>query len=85
MEIFYGVLFFTGLVLLLSAIILLARKYLVPQGNVKILVNDERELDVPMGGKLLNVLAENGIYVSSACGGGGSCGKCTVKVHEGGG
>jgi len=85
MEIFYGVLIFTGLVLLLSAIILLARKWLVPLGNVKILVNNERELDVPMGGKLLNVLAENGIYVSSACGGGGSCGQCTVKVHEGGG
>ena len=39
MEIFYGVLIFTGLIIILSAIILLARKYLVPQGNVKILVN----------------------------------------------
>ena len=85
MEIFYGVLIFTGLIIILSAIILLARKYLVPQGNVKILVNGERELDVPMGGKLLNVLADNKIYVSSACGGGGSCGQCVVKVHEGGG
>ena len=79
MEIFYGVLIFTGLIIILSAIILLARKYLVPQGNVKILVNGERELDVPMGGKLLNVLADNKIYVSSACGGGGSCGQSTRR------
>ena len=39
----------------------------------------------PAGGKLLNVLADNEIYVSSACGGGGTCAQCRVKVHDGGG
>lgn len=85
MEILYGVLVFTGLILLLASVILLARKWLVPEGNVTITVNEERDLAVPMGGKLLNVLADNKIYVSSACGGGGSCGQCTVKVLDGGG
>lgn len=85
MEIIYGVVVFTGLVLLLAAIILAARKWLVPEGDVTITVNGEKEIKVPAGGKLLGALAEGGLYVSSACGGGGSCGQCTVKVHEGGG
>ncbi|UJF24132.1 NADH:ubiquinone reductase (Na(+)-transporting) subunit F [Suttonella sp. R2A3] len=85
MEIIYGVLVFTGLVLLLAAVILVARRFLVPQGDVKIMVNEEKEISVPAGGKLLGALAEGGLYVSSACGGGGSCGQCTVVVNEGGG
>lgn len=85
MEILYGVLIFTGLILILSVIILAARRWLVPQGNVQITVNGEKVLSVPMGGKLLNALSDNKIYVSSACGGGGSCGQCTVHVHDGGG
>lgn len=85
MEILYGVLIFTGLILILSVIILAARRWLVPQGNVQITVNSEKVLSVPMGGKLLNALSDNKIYVSSACGGGGSCGQCTVHVHDGGG
>lgn len=85
MEIIYGIFIFTGLVLLLAAIILVAKKWLVAEGNIKIIVNGEKEIDVPAGGKLLGALAEGGIYVSSACGGGGSCGQCRVKVTEGGG
>ena len=85
MEILYGVLVFTLLILILAAIILAARKWLVPEGDVTITVNGEKEIKVPAGGKLLGALAEGGLYVSSACGGGGSCGQCTVKVHEGGG
>ncbi|MBV7435012.1 NADH:ubiquinone reductase (Na(+)-transporting) subunit F [Cardiobacteriaceae bacterium TAE3-ERU3] len=85
MEILYGVVVFTLLILILAAIILAARKWLVPEGDVTITVNDEKEIKVPAGGKLLGALAEGGLYVSSACGGGGSCGQCTVKVHEGGG
>ena len=85
MEIIYGILIFTGLVLLLAAVILVAKKWLVPEGNIKIIVNGEKEIDVPAGGKLLGALADGGIYVSSACGGGGSCGQCRVKVTEGGG
>lgn len=85
MEIIYGVVVFTVLVLLLAAVILVARRWLVPQGDVSIMVNGEKEISVPAGGKLLGALAEGGLYVSSACGGGGTCGQCKVKVHEGGG
>lgn len=85
MEIIYGIFVFTGLVLLLAVIILLAKKWLVSEGNIKIIVNGEKEIEVSAGGKLLGALAEGGIYVSSACGGGGSCGQCKVKVTEGGG
>jgi len=78
---------FTFVVLFLVAIILLAKSKLVPAGNVEILINDdpEKSVSVPIGGKLLNALSNNKIFVSSACGGGGTCGQCTVKVFEGGG
>lgn len=85
MEIVIGVIVFTMLILLLALIILQARKWLVPEGDVAITVNHEKVIKVPAGGKLLGALAEGGIYVSSACGGGGSCGQCRVKVEEGGG
>ena len=78
---------FSGVVLMLVGIILVARSKLVATGDVRILVNEdeERSLNIPAGGKLMNVLADNGIYVSSACGGGGTCAQCRVKVYEGGG
>ena len=85
MEIVYGVIVFTGLVLLLAAIIVAAKKWLVPSGDVTITVNAEKKITVPVGGKLLTALADGGLYVSSACGGGGSCGQCRVKIHAGGG
>ncbi len=78
---------FTFVVLFLVVIILIAKSKLVPKGNVEILINDDPDLsiNVPIGGKLLNTLSDNKIFVSSACGGGGTCGQCTVKVFEGGG
>ncbi|MCL4121372.1 UNVERIFIED_CONTAM: hypothetical protein GTU68_041026 [Idotea baltica] len=85
MAILYGVLIFTGVVLALVAIILTSREFLVPKGNVKISVNGQTEIEVPAGGKLMNALGEKGILVSSACGGGGTCAQCVVKVLEGGG
>jgi len=72
-------------VLLLVAIILAARAKLEPGGEVQIVINQQQTLTVARGGKLLNALADNGVFVSSACGGGGTCALCTVKVHEGGG
>jgi len=84
-EVFLGVAFFTAIVLCLVVVILFARSYLVPAGNVTILINGETTITPPIGGKLLNVLAESNIFVASACGGGGSCGQCRVKVFEGGG
>jgi Na+-transporting NADH:ubiquinone oxidoreductase subunit F len=80
-----GVVMFTGIVMLLVVMILLAKKQLVAAGDVHILVNDQKELIVPAGGKLLNVLANNEIFVSSACGGGGTCAQCKVRVFAGGG
>jgi len=78
---------FTIIVLSLVAVILIAKSKLVASGNIKIIINDDSEktLEVATGGKLLNTLADNKIFISSACGGGGTCGQCNVKVFEGGG
>jgi Na+-transporting NADH:ubiquinone oxidoreductase subunit F len=84
-SIFLGVLFFCGIVLALVGVIMVARKNLVNTGDVKIMINGQKELCVPAGGKLLGALADAGIFVSSACGGGGTCAQCKVKVLEGGG
>ncbi len=84
-EIILGVAMFTVVVLALVALILIARSKLVVSGNVKILVNEQKTLTVPAGGKLLGALADAGIFVSSACGGGGTCAQCKVKIHSGGG
>ena len=85
MEIFLGLVFFTVIVLSLVGIILIARSQLVSTGNVKITVNGQKEIEVPAGGKLLGALASNKIFVSSACGGGGTCAQCKVHVNAGGG
>lgn len=87
LEVILGVSLFTGIILLLVAIIVTARYFLVPRGQVKITINDDpdKALDVRPGGKLLQTLGSQGIYVPSACGGGGSCGQCVVKIKEGGG
>ena len=86
-EITAGVGMFTGVVLALVVIILAARSKLVATGNVSILINDdpEKALSVSAGDKLLNTLSSSQIFVSSACGGGGTCGQCRVKVLDGGG
>lgn len=85
MEIIFGVATFTAVVLALVGLILLTKSFLVSSGNVKILVNNQKEISVPAGGKLMSALAEEGIFVSSACGGGGTCAQCEVKVLSGGG
>jgi Na+-transporting NADH:ubiquinone oxidoreductase subunit F len=85
LEIGLGVGLFTAIVLALVAVILLARSRLVPSGDVPVVVNDERTIETPVGLKLLNVLGNAQLFVPSACGGGGTCGQCRVKVLEGGG
>ncbi len=85
LEILLGVVMFTGVVLALVGLILFARKWLVASGNVDILINDQKTVTVPVGGKLLGALAANNIFVSSACGGGGTCAQCKVNVFAGGG
>ncbi|MEQ9066096.1 MAG: 2Fe-2S iron-sulfur cluster-binding protein, partial [Gimesia chilikensis] len=81
-EILLGVVMFTGIVLALVAIILVAKSKLVASGNVTITVNEQKKIEVPVGGKLLSALAENQIFVSSACGGGGTCAQCEVRVLQ---
>lgn len=87
MEIILGVVMFTLIVLVLSGLIPAARSKLVNAGDVVIEINNEadKQIRTPAGDKLLNTLSSNGIFVSSACGGGGSCGQCRVTVKEGGG
>ncbi len=84
-EIILGVMMFTVIVLLLVAVILAARARLVSTGNVTIELNSERTIETPAGGKLLQTLAEEGVFLASACGGGGSCAQCKCIVTEGGG
>jgi Na+-transporting NADH:ubiquinone oxidoreductase subunit F len=80
-----GVLMFSAVILLLVVILLVAKKKLVASGNVKVLINGEKTLETPAGGTLLATLANEKIFVPSACGGKGTCGVCNVKVVEGGG
>ncbi|KGN82585.1 NADH:ubiquinone reductase (Na(+)-transporting) subunit F [Porphyromonas sp. COT-290 OH860] len=76
---------FLLITLILVLTLLVAKSKLVPSGNVKLNVNDEMNADVAIGGTLLSTLQGQNIYLSSACGGGGSCGQCRCRVVEGGG
>ena len=77
---------FLVLTLLLVILLLVAKHYLVPSGKVKININNgTKEIEVASGNTLLGTLHENGVMLSSACGGKGSCGQCKVQVTEGGG
>ncbi len=76
---------FLGITLLLVIILLVAKKYLVKSGDVTININDSDSVSVPAGKSLLSTLADRNIFLSSACGGKGSCGQCRVRVTEGGG
>jgi len=84
-EIFLAIGMFTAIVLALVVIILAARAKLVSSGDVSIEINGERTITVPAGGKLLQTLAANNIFLSSACGGGGTCAQCKCIVESGGG
>ncbi|MFS7189054.1 NADH:ubiquinone reductase (Na(+)-transporting) subunit F [Serratia proteamaculans] len=87
MEIILGVAMFTGIVMVLVLLILFAKSKLVNTGDIAVEVNGDldKSFTAPAGDKLLNMLSNQGIFVSSACGGGGSCGQCRVVIKEGGG
>ncbi len=85
MEILLGIVLFTLIIMALVFLILSARSKLVSTGDITISINDEKTITTPAGGKLLGALADANLFVSSACGGGGTCGQCKVKVFEGGG
>ena len=82
-----GVSMFTLIVLALVMVILFAKSKLVSTGDVTISINGdpEKAVTTAAGGKLLGALADQGIFVPSACGGGGTCGQCRVDIHSGGG
>lgn len=84
-EILISVAMFTIIIVALVVVILLAQSKLVSHGDVQILINDEKTISVPAGGKLLQTLAANEVFLASACGGGGSCAQCKCIVTEGGG
>jgi Na+-transporting NADH:ubiquinone oxidoreductase subunit F len=87
LTIWASVIVFLIIILILVVVILVAKDKLIPSGNVKININDDKdkELEVAQGGTLLNTLQANDIYLSSACGGKGTCGECRCRVTEGGG
>ena len=87
MEIILGVSMFTVIVLALVLVILYAKSKLVSSGDVTISINGDpdKAVTTAAGGKLLGALADQGIFIPSACGGGGTCGQCRVDVHSGGG
>ena len=85
LTIISGAVIFLIITLILVGVLLYAKAKLIPSGNVKMVVNDENEYEVPLGGTVLNTLQSQGIFLSSACGGGGSCGQCRCQVIEGGG
>ena len=76
---------FLVVIILLVIILLVAKKYLVASGNVKVLLNGEKEMEIGAGGSLLGAMSAAGVFLPSACGGKGSCAQCKCQVLEGGG
>jgi len=82
-----SVIVFTSIILLMVLVLTFAESKLLPHGEVKILINqkDDKSPMVNPGGTLLNALSAEGIFIPSACGGGGTCAQCICQVHSGGG
>ena len=85
MTIITSIVVFLVLVLLLVSILLVAKAKLLPSGNVKININGSKTIEVEMGSTLLSTLGAEGIFLPSACGGGGTCIQCECHVTQGGG
>ena len=79
------VIVFLVVVLALVLVLIFAKAKLMPSGKIKITINGEKEIEVDGGGTLLSTLGGAGIFLPSACGGGGTCVQCTCHVHSGGG
>jgi Na+-transporting NADH:ubiquinone oxidoreductase subunit F len=75
----------TVVILALVLVLIFAAKYLVQQGDVQIVINNEKTITVAAGGTLLTALANEKIFLPSACGGGGTCAMCKFVISEGGG
>ncbi len=80
-----SIIVFLTIIMLLVSVLLFARKKLMPSGKVKLTINDEKEFEVDPGSTVLTTLANQKIFLPSACGGGGTCAMCKCQVFEGGG
>lgn len=80
-----GTVIFLAVTLMLVIVLLVAKRYLVHTGKVKITINNDREIEAASGKPLLSTMADCNVFLPSACGGKGSCGQCKVQVFEGGG
>lgn len=80
-----AILVFLAVVSILVGVLLFAKKKLTPQGEVTLTINDDKEIVVEPGSTILSTLSNNGVFLPSACGGGGTCGMCKCQVFEGGG
>ncbi len=85
LTIIAGVTVFLAVTVVLVLILLVAKRYLVHSGKVRIVINNDREVEADSGKQLLSTLADQNIFLPSACGGKGSCGQCKVQVFDGGG
>jgi Na+-transporting NADH:ubiquinone oxidoreductase subunit F len=83
-TIFYSIVVFLIVILILVSVLLYAKEKLLPKGEVMLQIND-RQINVSPGSNLLSTLTNNGIYLPSACGGGGTCGMCRCQIESGGG
>lgn len=86
-NVLLAVLVFSAVILLLALMLIYARKQLVPQGDVRIIINGDEEnpLLVSPGTNLLSALADSNVFLPSACGGGGTCAMCRCQIDQGGG
>ena len=85
LEVAFGVVSFTAIVLVLVLFVLTAKRILVPSGVCEITINQRKSVSARVGQRLLEVLAEAGVNLPSACGGAGTCGLCKAQVQHGGG
>lgn len=79
------IIIFTIITLLLVSLLLYVKAKIAPSGKIKITINGEHVIEVDGGGTLLSTLGSNGIFLPSACGGGGTCIQCVCQVNSGGG
>jgi len=80
-----SIIVFLLVILTLVGLLLFVKTQLTPSGKITIKINGEKEIVVDGGNTLLSTLSNEGIFLPSACGGGGTCVQCTCQVHSGGG
>ena len=85
LTILSSILVFLVVILSLVGILIFTKSKLAPAGKIKIKINGEKEIEVDGGGTLLTTLSDVGVFLPSACGGGGTCIQCTCQVNSGGG